>query len=313
MVSSVGAGSTVGAKALPRPASAMSDRTFGLVLALPAIISLILVVGIPGVQTLVYSFQRVPLSDDPATFVGTDNYAKVLGDESFVESLVVTLQYTAGYVVLATVLGLLFALLLDQPLRGRGIARALLIIPWATPVIIAGVMWKWLIDPQVGGLNAVLFELGVLEDYKPFLADREWALVFTILAAGWHQASFSALLFLASLQTLPNEIVEAAKVDGATAWQRFRGVVFPWIRPMLLVVVVINVIYGVLQFDTVWVMTQGGPGDATTLLPILLYRQLFIFSDIGAGSALAVMLGVVAVLVSSIALILLGRDNPLEA
>ena len=313
MVARAEARPTADAEALGWAQSRMSDRMFGLVLALPALISLILVVGVPAAQTLIYSFQRVPLSDDPATFVGTDNYLKVLRDESFLESLVVTLQYTAGYVALATVLGLLFALLLDQPLRGRGIARALLIIPWATPVIIAGVMWKWLIDPSVGGLNAVLFELGVLEDYKPFLADREWALVFTILAAGWHQASFSALLFLASLQTLPNELIEAAKVDGATAWQRFRGIVFPWIRPMCLVVIVINVIYGVLQFDTVWVMTQGGPGDATTLLPILLYRQLFLFADIGAGSALAVMLGIVAVLVSSIAVILLGRSDPIEA
>ena len=304
---------TVRAAALPRAQFPIRDRTFGLLLALPALISLILVVGVPAAQTAIYSFQRVPLSDDPATFVGTDNYSKVLGDESFLESLVVTLEYTAGYVGLATGLGLLFALLLDQPLRGRGIARALLIIPWATPVIIAGLMWKWLIDPSVGGLNAVLFELGVLEDYKPFLADGNWALVFTILAASWHQASFSALLFLAALQTLPTELIEAARVDGATAWQRFREVVFPWIRPMFLVVVVINVIYGVLQFDTVWVMTQGGPGDSTTLLPILLYRQLFMFSDIGAGSALAVMLGIVAVLVSSIAVILLGRADPIEA
>ena len=280
----------------PRPAArtlAARDRRFGAMLAIPAtVIALVLVAG-PSLQTVLYSLQRVSFNA-PSTFVGLDNYTRVLASPEFQHSFRITTLYALGFVIISTGLGLAFALLLHQRFRGRTVARTLLIIPWAAPWLLVGIMWKWFIDADVGMLNGVLFQFGLTQNYIAFLANPDVALFFTVLAAAWRQASLSGLLFLAALQTIPHDLPEAATVDGASVWQRFRYVTVPWLRPVLLVVLVTNVIFGFLQFDVVYAITQGGPGNATNLLSILLYRQLFQFSNVGAGSAIAVILGLVA-------------------
>ena len=130
-----------------------------------------------------------------------------------------------------------------------------------------------------------------------------------ILAAVWRQASFAAILLLAGLQTLPQELNEAAELDGANWWQRLRNVTIPWIRPVLVTVTVLNIIYAFLQFDVIFAMTQGGPGDATQVLSILIYRQLFVVTQIGLGSALAVVLGVIALVGGLVTVRLLYRGE----
>ena len=280
----------------PRPAArtlAAADRRFGALIAIPATVIVLLLVGGPSLQTVLYSLQRVSFNG-PSTFIGLDNYARVLASSEFQHSFRITTLYALGFVIISTGLGLAFALLLHQRFRGRTLARTLLIIPWAAPWLLVGIMWKWFIDADVGMLNGFLFQLGLTRDYIPFLANPDSALFFTILAAAWRQASLSGLLFLAALQTIPQDLPEAATVDGASVWQRFRYVTVPWLRPVLLVVVVTNVIFGFLQFDVVYAITQGGPGNSTNLLSILLYRQIFQFSNVGAGSAIAVILGLVA-------------------
>ena len=136
--------------------------------------------------------------------------------------------------------------------------------------------------------------LGLTCDYHPFLSDPNTALPITVLAAVWRQASFAGILLLAGLQTLPEELNEAAQLDGANWWQRFSNITLPWLRPVLITVTVFNVIYAFLQFDVIFAMTGGGPGDTTQVMSILIYRQLFVNTNIGLGSALAVVLGVVA-------------------
>jgi ABC-type sugar transport system permease subunit len=162
-------------------------------------------------------------------------------------------------------------------------------------------MWKWFIDANVGGLNGILYQFQLIDDYIPFLADTKMALLFTILAASWRQASLSGLLFLAALQTVPRDLLEAATVDGATARQRFLYITLPWLSPVLLVVLVTNTIFGFLMFDVVFIMTHGGPGNATEVLSLLLYRLIFNFSNVGGGSAVAV---VIAFITFAIGLIL---------
>jgi multiple sugar transport system permease protein len=272
---------------------AAADRRLGLVLAIPATFIVLLLVGGPSLQTILYSFQKVSFNG-PTPFVGLDNYVRLLNSDEFKDSFRVTTVYAAGFVLISTTLGLAFALLLNERFRGRGIARTLLIIPWAAPWLMVGIMWKWFVDADVGMLNGVLFQFGLIQDYVPYLATPNAALVATIVAAAWRQASLSGLLFLAALQTIPPDLPEAATVDGASAWQRFRYVTVPWMRPVLMVVLVTNVIFGFLQFDVIYAMTQGGPGNSTTLLSILLYRQIFQFSNVGIGSAIAVVLGLVA-------------------
>lgn len=285
-----------------------ADRRFGALLAVPAtVIVLLLVIG-PSLQTVLYSLQKVSFNG-PSTFIGVNNYIRVLNAPEFQDSFRITTIYAVGFVVISTGLGLAFALLLNQRFKGRGLARTLLIIPWAAPWLLVGIMWKWFIDADVGMLNGVLYQFGLTKDYIPFLAKPDVALFFTIVAAAWRQASLSGLLFLAALQTIPPDLPEAALVDGANTWQRFRYVTAPWMRPVLMVVLVTNVIFGFLQFDVIYAITQGGPGNATTLLSILLYRQIFQFSNVGAGSAIAVILGLVAFAVGLVFVKFLYRNE----
>lgn len=287
------------------------DRRFGLLLALPATIAVVLLIGGPAVQTILYSFQKVSFNG-PSTFIGFDNYARVFASANFQNSISVTFQYAFGFLFLSTLLGLGFALLLNEPFRLRWLGRTLLIIPWAAPWLMVGIMWKWFIDADVGWLNGFLYQVGLIDDYIPFLADPRSALFFTILAAVWRQASLTALLILAALQTVPSELPEAARVDGANAWQRFRYITLPFLTPVLLVVMVTNLILGLLQFDVIFIMTQGGPGNATELLSMFMYKVLFNFSEWGAGSAIAVILGLIAFLIGLVFVRLMYKQESLN-
>ena len=270
-----------------------AERRFGALLAIPATLIVLILVAIPSAQTVLYSLQKVSFNG-PSSFIGLDNYIRVIGADEFQNSFRITTIYAFGFVLISTTLGLGFAILLNERFRGRGLARTLLIIPWAAPWLVVGIMWKWFIDADVGLLNGILYQFGLTTDYIPFLANPGAALFFTILAAAWRQASLSGLLFLAALQTIPPDLPEAALVDGANTWQRFRFVTLPWMRPVLMVVLVTNVIFGFLQFDVIYAITQGGPGNSTNLLSMLLYKQIFQFSNVGVGSAIAVILGFVA-------------------
>ncbi len=272
-----------------------ADRAFGLKLVAPAMIILFVLLALPTVLTAIYSVHDVPASGSSfGPFVGLENYQIIFGSPVFWRSAQVTLTFAVGFVIFSTVIGLAMAMLLNQRFIGRGLARALLIIPWATPWLVIGILWKWFADGSVGGLNAVLLMLGVTHDYIPFLSDPNTAMPITVLAAVWRQASFAGILLLAGLQTLPEELQEAAQLDGANWWQRFTNITLPWLRPVLITVTVFNVIYAFLQFDVIFAMTGGGPGDTTQVMSILIYRQLFVNTNIGLGSALAVILGVVA-------------------
>ena len=272
-----------------------SDRAFGLRLAAPAIVILIALLAAPTLLTGIYSVFDVPPNGTSfGRFVGFANYAVIFSSPVFWRSVTVTAVFAVGFVVFSTLSGLAMALLLNQQFIGRGLARAMLIVPWATPWLIIGILWKWFADGSVGGLNAVLVQLHILGEYHEFLSDPNLALPLVILATVWRQGSFAGILLLAGLQTLPEELSEAASLDGATVWDRFVHIILPWLRPVLISVTVLNVIYAFLQFDVVFAMTQGGPGDATQVLSILIYRQLFGVTHIGVGSALAVVLGVAA-------------------
>nr|WP_246409735.1 sugar ABC transporter permease [Kaistia hirudinis] len=271
---------------------------------------MIVLLALPTGLTILYSLHDVPANGASlGPFVGFENFSIVLSSPVFWRSATVTLLFSIGFVTLSTAIGLAMAILLNQKFIGRGLARALLIIPWATPWLVIGILWKWFADGSVGGLNAVLIALGITSDYHDFLADPNTALPVTILAAVWRQASFAGILLLAGLQTLPDELGEAAALDGAGVWQRFLHITLPWLRPALATVAVLNVIYAFLQFDVIFAMTQGGPGDATQVLSLLIYRQLFAVTQIGLGSALAVILGLVALVGGLITVKLLYRGH----
>jgi multiple sugar transport system permease protein len=263
------------------------------VLILPAVVSVLVFIIGPLLTTIYYSFNRIDVVRKTTVFNGLNNYVKLFSTTLFWKSLGINLQYATIVVVVSTLLGLLFALLLVERFVGRGLGRALLVVPWAMPWVVIGLLWSWVAHAQFGALNGVLYTLGLIKSYIPFMASDAWALVFTALASAWRQTSFSAILLLAALQTVPEELYDAAKVDGAGILERFRYITLPWLRPTLAVVVLSNVVIGFLQFDVVYMMTQGGPGDATMLISILLYRYAFVSFDLGMGAAVSNVLGLI--------------------
>lgn len=292
-------------------AFARGSRRFGALLALPATVIILALVGAPGIRAVLYSFQTVSL-DGATKWAGLSNYSILFGDSAFLQSAALTAEYAVCFLVLSTILGLSFALLLNQEFHGRWLCRALLIVPWACPWVIVGTIWKWLTDGSVGALNALLVQSGLTHHYTSFLASQSWAVVFTILAGVWRQASFSGLLFLAALQTIPGELYEAAQVDGASPWQRLRRITLPWLREVGVVVVVVNTIFGIMMFDVVYAMTQGGPGQATSLLSIFLYNELYSYDNVGLASATAVLLGLAALGLGVVFVRMLYRASPLR-
>lgn len=270
------------------------------VLLAPALVTIFIIIISPLLTTIYYSFNNIDLIRDRTTFIGFDNYIELFTSRLFWKAVEINLKFAAIVVSVPTLMGLFFALLLVENFKGRSIGRTLLILPWALPWIVIGLLWNWLVNAQFGAINGLLYSLGLIDKYIPFMANEHWALIFTALASAWRQTSFSAILLLAALQTIPEDLYDAAKVDGAGMRARFRFITFAWLRPTLTIVLLYNIVLGFLQFDAVWIMTQGGPGDATMLISVLLYRYSFINFDLGMGAAVSNVLGLITMAVGLI-------------
>jgi ABC-type sugar transport system permease subunit len=189
-------------------------------------------------------------------------------------------------------LGLGVALLLNQRLRGMALLRWIILLPWAVPLVAAGVMWRLLVHGNFGALNGMLFQLGLIDSYIPFLSNPQLALGTVAVAQVWREFPLAAILVLAGLQTVPAELYEAANIDGASALARFRHITLPLVRPSLLVVLVYETMTAVAVFDLVYVLTGGGPGNATTLFSWFAYAASFKLLNLGQGAALSLMMAV---------------------
>jgi multiple sugar transport system permease protein len=198
-------------------------------------------------------------------------------------------------VVAVTGLGLAVALLLNQPIRGFGILRALVLLPWAIPLVSAGIIWRLMLHGDFGALNGLLLQFGLVHNYIAWLSDRHLAMGAVIVAHVWREFPLPAILFLAGLQVIPPDIIDAATVDGATAWQRFRHIALPLLKGPLLIVLVYETMVAVTVFDLVYVLTGGGPGSATTLFSWYAYVATFRFLNLGQGAALSFIMAAVLV------------------
>ncbi len=288
-----------------------SNRRFGLLLAAPALLVVLGLIAWPAAQTLWYSLTDVTFTR-AGSWNGFENFSRLFTNQKFLDSLGLTGVYAVGFLLVSTALGLAFALLLNQEFRGRWLARGLLIVPWAFPWVMVGIIWKWFVDGDVGMLRALVEDSGLVPDFAGPLTQKASAVTVAILAAAWRQASLAALLFLAGLQTMPREITEASLVDGANLWQRFTHMTLPWLRPVIGVVIILNTISGFMQFDVIWAMTQGGPGNATTVLSIYLYQQLFVDTNLALASATSVVLGVLALGIGFLFVRIMYRNDGME-
>jgi multiple sugar transport system permease protein len=285
-------------------------RLLPYLLLAPAIIALLVFVVVPVGFSLYLSLTNAELLRfDQREVIGLGNYERLLARNVFWESLYNTLVYTAGSVVLSFGMGLFTALLLNENFRFRGIARTMISIPWAVPWLVTTTIWYVMFNPQMGPINEVLKDLGIIQTGVPWLYQNRTAMIAIIIVTAWRIFPTATLLILAGLQSIVPDLYEAAKVDGANTWQRFRYITLPSLRSVNLVVIVLLTITAFKLFTVAWTLTQGGPGTATTVLSVYTYQEAFMSNRLGRASALATL----SVLVSSVLVIvyflLIGRED----
>ena len=279
----------------------MHPRTrLGLLLAAPALLVVAAVFLYPALLTLVFSVANVDL----ATFavdqvVGLQHYQRVLNDPTL-QAVAGRTVYFGGLVALLTlVLGFAIALLLSRPFVGRGLLRVVVLLPWAVPPVVSGVLWGQIYAAEYGFLNGFLRALG-REGGTIWLGEPTQALHALIVAEAWRALPLSALFLLAGLQTLPDGIYEAAAIDGAGIWRRFRDMTLPLMMPIALPVLIFQFVAATKAFDVIYVLTRGGPGNGTTTLNYLVYQQAFERLEFGPASATAYTLTLLTLLVIGI-------------
>ena len=262
----------------------------------PLAIYLLLFQGVPLVQEAMLSCTATSrLSPRDHAFVGLDNYRNLVDAADFHAVLLTTLFYTVACVVLAIGLGLAAALLLDGPFRGRGVARALGTVPWAAPPVAVALVFVWIFNAQYGVFNSVLRGLGFAAWQENWLDTPELALPAVLITTIWQIFPFAAVVILAALQGVSSELKEAATIDGADRLSIFGAVVWPTIRPSVALLSLFLTIWSIRRFDLIWLMTQGGPIGATETLVIKLYREGFVYRDLGQAAAVG-MVGVAVAL-----------------
>jgi len=295
----------------PARRSRSRRRVAGYLFVAPAFLFLCAVVVLPLGYAFRTSLYRVRGLN--RTFVGLDNYARVLGDDAFWHSLGVSLAFTASSVALHMLLGLALALLLDQLRYARTALRIAFLTPWMVAPAIGATIWLWLLEPQFGVVNYLLRVAHVVAEPVAWLGEPLTALAAVIAVDVWRGVPFVMLLMLAGLQTIPPEQYEAAAIDGANAAQRFRYVTWPNLRYLLIVASTLDIINTIRHYDIIGVMTAGGPAGATEVLPVLLYNAAFRANHLGDAAAIGVLL-LVIVLAFSIAYVRITRiDRPEDA
>jgi multiple sugar transport system permease protein len=258
------------------------------VLLSPAVLATLALVFVPMLQAVFTSLQHNILwKPRDVRFIGLDNYLAIAQDPVAWSSLGRTLLWIGLTVPLQLALGLATALLLNQQFRWRGLARSLILIPWALPSVVIALMWAWMYQPQVGLFNDLLLRLGMVSSAVPWLAQPGTALYAIIVALVWQGFPFFAIMILAGLQTIPASLYEAAAVDGATPWQQFREVTLPGLKGVLVTAVMLRLIWVANSIDVILVMTGGGPGYATHTLPLYAFKRTYGSMDFGYGTALA--------------------------
>jgi len=275
--------------------------------------SLFVIVGVtlwPVISTFFLSFFNAPTGiNQVRTFVGLSNYIDMLKDQTFWETIGRTLYFTVVSVGLELTIGLAVAQLIHSRPWGWQFLRISLIIPWAVPTIVNGAMWRWIYSADFGALNGLLMQLGLIKHYVPWLTLPEMAMNLVIVADIWHTMPFVALVLQAALATLPEDLDEAAAVDGANAWQRFWKIRLPLLRPAILVALIVRTVDAFRVFDIVYIITSGGPAYKTLTITYLTYLNSFSFGKQGTGAALSFLISAVTIIMAFVYIRILYRPE----
>lgn len=256
----------------------------------PAVLVVAGVLLFPLAFSLWTSLNDVSTVNLSMKFVGLRNYSDAVHTPFFVNSLTNTLFFATITIVGTTILGLAFALVLNERFIGRALLRALIILPWALSQVVVGIIWSWIYNGTFGVLNAMLQGVGLIHDYQGWLSNPSLALTFVAVAFVWSSVPFAVVMYLGTLQTISADLYKAARVDGAHTVQRFRYITLPALRYTTLVILLVASLDGLLAFSLIYIMTGGGPGVASTVLAWLGYETTFANLNLGMGAAIFYML-----------------------
>ena len=256
-----------------------------LQLLLPIMVPVLLLSFIPLIRGIYIGFTDYELGGQ-INFSGLDKYRIMMQDRFFWRSMGVGFLWTAIVTALQIGLGMILALLLNQGLRWTSLYSVLMLVPWAMPPIVRGLMWRQIYSPDTGALNLILTQMGIIDNPINWLASFEWALPAIIVAGVWGEVPKAALFFLAGLKTIPGSLYEAAELDGASAFRKFRHITLPMMKPIMAAVVSLSFMWNFNAFGLIWILTQGGPGGLTRLPMLAAYEEAFRYGYVGYAAAI---------------------------
>ncbi len=265
------------------------ESRFGILLLIPALVAFGLVVLGPFLEALSLSLYKYTLSTPEPVWVGLKNFAKVLTDQRILGSFVTTAIYVSLATAFSILLGLAWAIILNQPFKGRAAVRSLSLLPWIMPSVVTAFLWGWIFNSRYGLLNFAALEMGMIDERVAWLSTGAGAMAAIVITKVWLSIPLFMSFFLAGLASMDREQVEAARVDGAGNWAILRDHLIPHLRPVLLVTIVLAMIGNLQQFDTIWALTGGGPVRSTTVLSVEVYRRAFESWDIGMAATVGVL------------------------
>lgn len=264
---------------------------FGYLLLAPVVLYIVIFQFYPLFETVRLSFYEYSLiSGKSMTFNGFTNYWKLMFEDiHFWTIFKNSFIWVFGSTALQFLIAIPAALILFSKLRGRGLWRGLMMVPWVSPVIVIGIVWKWIYDGQFGLLNQYMKTLGFIQENIVWLGDEQWVWPALLLTSAWKGFPYITLMLLSGLTGISKEMMEAAHVDGATTWQRFTRITMPLLKPVIYVTGMVSIVSSWTKFEMIWALTGGGPGYATSILPTYLYTNTFVYFDFGKGSAIATL------------------------
>ncbi len=278
---------------------AAREKIFAAGLIMPALLFVSLFAFYPILYSFYLSLHKIilglPALGQP--FVWLENYRALISDRVALHALRNTILFVFLSTFFEILFGLAIALIINRHFRGRGIVRAAILVPWAIPTVVSSQMWRFIFNDKYGLINYILYGTD-LARYKAWLADPVFAFAAIVIADVWKTSSFAGLLILAGLQTIPDELYEAARLDGASAWQQFRRITLPLIKPALLIALLFRTMDAFRVFDLVFVMTQGGPADSTNVLQFYGYKKIFAEGLMGYGSTISVMVFCITLIIA---------------
>jgi len=268
-----------------------SVKWFGIWMMLPGFLMIILLKIYPIVEGISYSFtnRRLDRPVNSIEFTGLQNFISVFQDKKILGTVGFTLAYAVLIVLLSYTIGLGLAMLLNRDIKGRGIYRTLILLPWVISNTVTAANFRWILNDRYGIVNRSLIQLGIIDKPIQFFANRDMAKVMVISVGIWKTIPFMVIVILAALQSIPLEYYEAAEIDGASFWGRFRYITMPGIKAVTVMATTLQFIWNFNNFESIWLLTSGGPSDATMTLPVKIYEEAFLKNKIGYASAIAVV------------------------